>query len=267
MKKVDYYEFLQISPRADQETIHRVYRFLGARFHPDNPESGDAEKFAMLKTAYEVLSDPVRRAEYDLAAESEEPGEQPLSQSIDFMDSVEGEMNRRVGVLAVLYFQRRSNASFPEVRLAEIERRLGFPRDYLDFASWYLQQKGYIIQADNADFTLTAKGVDFIETQRANIPILNKLLTDGMVKPPPKSYHPRESTDAASGTDTPPVVEKEAKPLRRLGAGDRRVKAPDPRAVQTERRTGKGDRRISTQDRRVGSPDRRLTKDDRRENE
>jgi curved DNA-binding protein len=34
---VDYYEFLQISPNADVDTIHRVYRFLAARFHPDNP--------------------------------------------------------------------------------------------------------------------------------------------------------------------------------------------------------------------------------------
>jgi curved DNA-binding protein CbpA len=34
---VDYYEFLQISPNADADTIHRVYRFLAARLHPDNP--------------------------------------------------------------------------------------------------------------------------------------------------------------------------------------------------------------------------------------
>src|SRR5690349_8920843 len=31
--RTDYYEFLQISPSADQETIHRVYRFLAARYH------------------------------------------------------------------------------------------------------------------------------------------------------------------------------------------------------------------------------------------
>ena len=35
-KTLDYYEFLQISPHADTETIHRVYRYLAARFHPDN---------------------------------------------------------------------------------------------------------------------------------------------------------------------------------------------------------------------------------------
>ena len=40
-KTLDYYEFLQISPHADYETIHRVYRYLASRFHPDNPDTGD----------------------------------------------------------------------------------------------------------------------------------------------------------------------------------------------------------------------------------
>ncbi|MEJ5370304.1 MAG: J domain-containing protein, partial [Bryobacteraceae bacterium] len=62
---VDYYELLQISPNAEPETITRVYRILAARFHPDNPHTGDAEKFQLLRKAYQVLSDPQRRAEYD----------------------------------------------------------------------------------------------------------------------------------------------------------------------------------------------------------
>ena len=70
MKNLDYYEFLQISPNADPDTIHRVYRFLAARFHPDNPVSGDPEKFFMLKTAYDVLSDSTRRAAYDVQRRS-----------------------------------------------------------------------------------------------------------------------------------------------------------------------------------------------------
>jgi hypothetical protein len=56
---------------------------------------------------------------------------------------------------------------------------MGFPRDYLEFTSWYLRNKGYITRADNSDFTLTAEGVDFVESQRVKIPILNKLLTSG----------------------------------------------------------------------------------------
>jgi curved DNA-binding protein len=75
LNRPDYYEFLQISPNAEAETIHRVYRFLAARLHPDNPETGDAEKFFLLKQAYDVLSKPALRAEYDAACEKEaQPG-------------------------------------------------------------------------------------------------------------------------------------------------------------------------------------------------
>jgi len=178
-KNMDYYEFLQISPNADPDTIHRVYRFLAARFHPDNPETGDPEKFFVLKSAYDVLGDPVRRAEYDVQREVHAPEKTPFSSSVDFMDDLKGELNRRLAVLAVLYYRRRTNPFSPEVSLSEIEKRMGFPRDYLDFTTWYLSKKGYIVRADNSDFTLTAEGVDFVETERANIPVLNKLLTNG----------------------------------------------------------------------------------------
>jgi curved DNA-binding protein CbpA len=177
METQDYYEFLQISPNAEPETIHRVYRFLAVRLHPDNPQTGDAEKFFLLKQAYEVLSNPQRRAEYD-AARKNGDAQSPMSTTIDFMDAMEGELNRRLGILALLYFQRRTSPYTPEVSLLEVERRMGFPRDYLEFTAWYLSNKGFITRADNSDFTLTAAGVDFVETQRTSIPILDKLLAE-----------------------------------------------------------------------------------------
>jgi curved DNA-binding protein len=176
---VDYYEFLQISPNADAETIHRVYRFLAARLHPDNSETGHEENFRLLRVAYDVLADPRRRAEYDATRSRTQAPPEPLASSIDFMDELEGELNRRLAVLAVLYYRRRTNPTFPEVNLSEIEERMGFPRDYLDFTLWYLQRKGYVMKADNAQYTLTVDGVDFVETQRTNMPTLNKLLTSG----------------------------------------------------------------------------------------
>ena len=179
MKIPDYYEFLQISPNADPDTIHRVYRFLAVRFHPDNPKTGNAENFFLLKQAYDVLSRPERRAEYDATRKNEAHKPVPLSTSIDFMDSISGELNRRLVVLALLYIQRRTNPYQPELTLFEVEQRMGFPRDYLEFTAWYLRNKGYITRADNSDFTLTAEGADFVESNRANIPVLNKLLTGG----------------------------------------------------------------------------------------
>jgi curved DNA-binding protein CbpA len=40
------------------DTIHRVYRFIAARLEPDNPTTGDAQKFLLLKQAYDVLANP-----------------------------------------------------------------------------------------------------------------------------------------------------------------------------------------------------------------
>ena len=86
-------------------------------------------------------------------------------------------------MLSVLYFQRRANPYSPDISFVEIEERLGFPREYLEFTVWYLKSKGYITRTDSSDFTLTADGVDFVETQRVNLPVLNKLLTKGSDSP------------------------------------------------------------------------------------
>jgi hypothetical protein len=176
----DYYEFLEISPQATHETIHRVYRFLATRYHPDHSATGNLEKFAQLTAAYKVLSDPAKRADYNAQrALCPTTFQDPLSNTVDFMDQVEGDLNRRLAVLAILYYRRRMYPDSPEVTLTEIERRMGFPRDYLDFTTWYLTKKKYISRADNAEFTLTVDGVDFIETQRSTVPLLNRLLTTG----------------------------------------------------------------------------------------
>ncbi len=180
MEIPDYYELLEISPQATQDTIHRVYRYMAARYHPDNLGTGNLEKFTQLTSAYKVLSEPNRRSEYDAQRATRQPTiRNPMSSTVDFMDQGEGDLNRRLAVLAILYYRRRIYPNNPEVSLAEIEQRMGFPRDYLDFTTWYLAKKRYITRADNSDFTLTVEGVDFIETQRATIPLLDKLLTNG----------------------------------------------------------------------------------------
>ena len=179
-RRIDYYEFLQISSKAEFPTIQRVYRFLAGRFHPDNPDTGDSEKFLQLKRAFEVLSDPQQRAEYDRTRQSQPPPPpNPVFESIDYMDGIEGEVNRRLAILSLLYSKRRTCPDEPRVSLAEVESRMGFPREYLDFATWYLKNKKYITIEDNSDFALTALGVDYVEANSSKIPVLNKLLNSG----------------------------------------------------------------------------------------
>ena len=67
----DYYEVLGVPRTASADDIKRAYRQLARKHHPDLQPASErnqaAERFKEINEAYEVLSDPVRRADYDRA--------------------------------------------------------------------------------------------------------------------------------------------------------------------------------------------------------
>jgi curved DNA-binding protein len=171
-----YYEVLQVSRNADLETIHRVYRILAARFHPDNPKTGDVEKFLTLERAYRVLSDPARRADYDALCPGPAPCPVATAEPADFLeDGIEGEWNRRLGVLSLLYQRCRTKPDNAGISVLELERRMGLPDDLLGFTLWYLKAKGYISVGDNSDYCLTVQGADYFESKASAKSALKQL--------------------------------------------------------------------------------------------
>lgn len=64
--ELDYYKILQVDPSAEPEVIETVYKRLARKYHPDVNKADDAnQRMQAINLAYEVLSDPRKRAEYD----------------------------------------------------------------------------------------------------------------------------------------------------------------------------------------------------------
>ena len=60
---MDYYSILGVSKNSTEKDIKTAFRKLAAKHHPD--KGGDHKKFVEIKEAYETLSDPVKRQQYD----------------------------------------------------------------------------------------------------------------------------------------------------------------------------------------------------------
>ena len=160
---VDYYEDLQISPNADQETIERIYRLLAKRYHPDNHLTGNLDKFDIITKAFKVLSDPEKRAAYATGYDDNKnelwkklAGKPPT-------DEYENDKHIRKSVLSILYVERRKNVFNSGIGLWHLQKLLEWPEKVLEFHIWYLKEKGWLERTDTGGFAITANGVDEIE--------------------------------------------------------------------------------------------------------
>ena len=62
-KFVDFYSLLGLNQQADEELIKRAYKIYSKKMHPD--VGGSQEEFLLLREAYEILNDPLKRKQYD----------------------------------------------------------------------------------------------------------------------------------------------------------------------------------------------------------
>jgi curved DNA-binding protein len=162
--KQDYYEVLQISPNAEPDTIHRIYRLLAQRFHPDNAETGSAERFHQIHEAYTALSNPEARARYDVKYHQQRQDRWRLiEKGAKSENDFELEQNARLTVLEALYARRRMEPDSPHLLASDLESLSGRPREHLEFTIWYLLQKKFISKDDQARLQILAEGVEYLE--------------------------------------------------------------------------------------------------------
>jgi curved DNA-binding protein CbpA len=161
---VDHYDVLQVSTNAEPDTIHRVYRLLAQRFHPDNKETGNPSRFREIADAYAVLGDPEKRARYDVVHERLQKERWRLVETgtqadHDFLL----EQRVRLTVLEVLYTKRRSDPTADGFSLLDLEKFTGRAREQLEFTMWYLTQRKFVQRSDGSLFVITADGLDHLE--------------------------------------------------------------------------------------------------------
>lgn len=160
----DYYEYLQISPNADSETIEKIYRLLAKKYHPDNQETGSADKFDIITKAHKTLSDPETRAAYDVRHAKAKIQEWKTVSDISSSKGQENDAHIRRTILSILYIDRRDNPANPGVGNWQLEKFVGLPEKTIDFHIWYLKEKKWIALTDAGGYAITADGVDAIES-------------------------------------------------------------------------------------------------------
>src|SRR4030042_5787059 len=85
VKNPDYYTILGVLRQSSQEEIKRAYIEAAQRYHPDkNLAVGDTEVFLDIQQAYELLSNPKRRSQYDATLPPEIEPHPVLKHSLAF---------------------------------------------------------------------------------------------------------------------------------------------------------------------------------------
>ncbi len=188
---VNYYELLQVDPKADPTIIRYAYRYLAAMYHPDNSESGNEDKFKTITNAWQVLSDSGKRQAYDvqLGVKSQASSvENDTKSSVLNPPSLTwSEVELRLAVLQVLMEARRKRPQTGGASARMLMDCLNCQMGDIEYVLWYLREKSYVTRTESA-FMISVQGVDYLvdqlsQTQPINprqekLPIKNLKLPD-----------------------------------------------------------------------------------------
>ena len=159
----DHYSILGVEPRATPEAIQIAYTRLAQKYHPNTPQSGDQDKFDSINLAYEVLSDPGLRLEFDNVKGLDQDDSNLMFAGLEFFDSLGRQAGLRAAILCVLYDRRRKKPSKPSLSMRHIEGIVHATNDELLFSLFYLKQRGLVVGDDKSNLQITVDGMDFLE--------------------------------------------------------------------------------------------------------
>jgi len=162
----DHYTILGVNPKAAPEAIQIAYDRLAQKFHPDTGESADQAKFDSIQLAYEVLTDPVLRLEFDKIKGLDQDDANLTFAGLEFFDALGRQSGLRAALLCVLYDRRRKKPLKPSLSIRHIDGMIQATHDELNFALFYLKQRNLVVGDDKSNLMITVDGMDFLENNQ-----------------------------------------------------------------------------------------------------
>lgn len=197
---VDYYDLLQLSPNADEDTIERVFRHLAKKCHPDIGEASDEVRFRKLAKARAVLGDPETRAGYDARYQEYWNRKWKLASEATTGSAFAQDTATRMAILSLLYVQRRTELRMPGLGEYEVSRLIRTPVELVEFHIWYLREKGLVYRLDTGQLAITALGVDRIERDQLHFAD-DRLLSTGSAGVTPEKWDETDATQPSGAIE------------------------------------------------------------------
>ena len=136
---------------------------MAQKYNPENAQTGDQDKFEAVKLAYEVLSDPMLRGEFDKVKGVEQDESNLLFSGYEFFEALGRQTGLRAALLCILYDRRRKKPLKPALSIRQVESVLTTTNDELVFSLFYLKQRGLVQSDDKSNLQITVDGMERLE--------------------------------------------------------------------------------------------------------
>jgi hypothetical protein len=211
----DHYEVLGVEHKASTDAIQVAYTRLAEKYHPKTGIVPSPEKYESVTLAFEVLSDPELRLDFNkLKGIGEE--DKPKFSGLTFFEAYQRDTHLRIGLLCVLYDRRRSKPFTPALSMRHLEAMFGASTQELNFALWYLKQRELVVADDKSSLQITVNGMDYLE---ANPPspesVMPMLKPSGIAGAAEGDAEEPQEIEVAAAPESEPVavVEAPAQPM------------------------------------------------------
>ncbi len=163
----DHYEVLGVDHKASSDAIQSAYARLSDKYNPQTGSAPDHDKFEAVTLAFEVLSDPELRGDFD-KLKGIGGDEKPRFSGLPFFEAYTRDIHLRVALLCVLYDRRRTKPFTPSLSMRNLENIFHVTTVEMNFAIWYLKQRDLVTMDDKSSLMITTPGIDYLRDNPPN---------------------------------------------------------------------------------------------------